>query len=135
MKRKIYNLMSRVKQTLFVIALTVFSGAVYSQATYTLMYTGSTQTLNLQAGTFSIECWGGDGYTQTAGYNGRGGYASGVLTLGSAQVVYINVGGLGTYPASGVTPNMWTFNGGGIGYPANNPLYGNGGGASDVRTA
>ena len=134
MQTKIYKLSSGAKQVLFVLALTVFSCTGYSQTTYTFNYTGFTQTLSLQAGTFSIQCWGGDGYTQTSGYNGKGGYASGILTLNSAQTIYINVGGLGSYPSGGVTANAWTFNGGGIGYPANNSNYGNGGGASDVRT-
>ena len=134
MKRKIYKLLSSAKQGLFAFALTLFSFTAYSQVTYTLNYTGSVQTLTLLAGTYNIKSWGGDGYTQTAGYNGRGGYASGVLTLASTQTVYIYVGGLGSYPSVAVTANAWTFNGGGIGYPAANSAYGNGGGASDVRT-
>ena len=105
-----------------------------AQSTYTFNYTGSQQTLALTPGSYDIKAWGGDGYTQTAGYNGRGGYANGILTLTSAQTIYIYVGGVGSYPSGGVSGNTWTFNGGGIGYPAANNLYGNGGGASDVRT-
>lgn len=97
-------------------------------------YTGAVQTLTLQPGSYLIECWGGNGYTQTAGYNGKGGYASGTLTLTAAQTMYIYVGGVGTYPTGGVSANTWTFNGGGTGYPNNNASYGHGGGASDVRT-
>src|SRR5436853_339186 len=114
MKRKIYKLLSSAKRVLFVLALTVFSGTAYSQANYTLSYTGNVQTLTLQASTYSVEAWGGDGYTQTAGYNGKGGYASGILTLASTQTIYIYVGGLGGYPSGGVSANAWTFNGGGI---------------------
>ena len=134
MKRKIYKLSSCAKQGLSAFVLTMFSVTAFSQSTYTFNYTGSQQTLNLQAGTYSIQAWGGDGYTQTTGYNGKGGYSSGILTLASTQTVYIYVGGLGSYPSTGVTANAWTFNGGGIGYPSANALYGNGGGASDVRT-
>ncbi len=97
-------------------------------------YTGSVQSVTLQAGSYEIECWGANGYTQTAGYNGKGGYAKGTLTLASTQTVYIYVGEGGTYPTSGVSGNTWTFNGGGTGYPNNNASYGHGGGASDVRT-
>ncbi len=132
--KKIYTQLSNARQILIAVTLILFSGATLAQTTYTLSYTGAVQTLTLNAGTYSINSWGGDGYTQTAGYNGRGGYASGILTLASTQTIYIYVGGLGSYPASGVTANAWTFNGGGIGYPASNNLYGNGGGASDVRT-
>ena len=133
MKKNIYSLLSGAKQGLFALALILFSVTAYSQVTYTLSYTGSVQSLTLLAGTYSINSWGGDGYTQTAGYNGKGGFASGILTLPSTQTVYIYVGGLGTYPAGGVSANVWTFNGGGVGYPAANAAYGNGGGASDVR--
>jgi hypothetical protein len=134
MKRKIHNLFSSTRQGVFALALTVFSGTANAQNTYTFNYTGNTQTLNLQAGTYDIAMWGGDGYTQNSGFNGKGGYATGILTLTSPQIIYIYVGGLGGYPASGVTANAWTFNGGGIGYPASNASYGNGGGASDIRT-
>lgn len=102
-------------------------------ATMNFSYTGSVQTVTLQAGTYLIETWGGDGYTQTAGYNGRGGYTTGTLNVSSPTTYYIYVGGKGNYPTS-VTANTWTFNGGGIGYPANNASYGNGGGATDIRT-
>src|ERR1041384_106622 len=111
--KKIYNLLSGAKQGLFAFALTVFLGTAYSQATYTLYYTGSAQSLTLQAGTYSIAAWGGDGYTQTSGFNGKGGYSSGILTLTSTQTVYIYVGGGGGFPTS-VSGNVWTFNGGGI---------------------
>src|SRR5687768_6612355 len=118
MNIKIYKLLSDVKQLLFAFTLTLYSVSAFSQATYTLSYTGSAQTLTLQQGTYSVNCWGGDGYTSSAGFNGKGGYASGILTLASTQTIYIYVGGIGSYPASGVTANAWTFNGGGIGYPA-----------------
>ncbi len=134
MKKNLYQLFSTTRQVLLALVLTALSATAYSQATYSLYYTGAAQTLTLQPGTFSIQCWGGDGYTQTAGYNGRGGYSSGILNLTSTTVVYIYVGGVGGYPSTGVTANTWSFNGGGIGYPASNSLYGNGGGASDVRT-
>lgn len=96
-------------------------------------YTGAVQSVTLQAGTYFVETWAGDGYTQTAGYNGRGGYTTGTLTVNGPTTYYIYVGGKGGYPTS-VTANTWTFNGGAIGYPANNASYGNGGGATDIRT-
>lgn len=95
-------------------------------------YTGSVQQVTLTAGTYEIETWGANGY-QPSGNNGLGGYAKGSFTIPSSQTVYIYVGGAGDYPNS-VAPNTWTFNGGAIGHPASNSSYGNGGGASDVRT-
>src|SRR5438105_1481436 len=125
MKRKILKLLSGAKQELFALALILLCGSLFSQTTYTFNYTGSSQSLALPGGTYSISAWGGDGYTQTSGYNGKGGYSTGILTLASTQTIYIYVGGLGSYPTS-VVGNAWTFNGGGIGYPASNTAYGNG---------
>jgi len=134
MKRKIFKFTTSTKHFFLALLLTLFSIHLNSQSTYTFNFTGSQQTLALTPGTYDIKAWGGDGYTQTSGFNGKGGYASGILTLASTQTIYIYVGGVGGYPSSGVTANAWTFNGGGIGYPASNTAYGNGGGASDVRT-
>ena len=134
MKRKFFRLLAEAKDLLLTACIGLLASNTIAQSTYTFSYTGSQQTVNLTPGTYDIKAWGGDGYTQTAGYNGRGGYANGILTVTSAQTYYIYVGGVGGYPSSGVTGNTWTFNGGGIGYPAANSLYGNGGGASDVRT-
>lgn len=97
-------------------------------------YTGAVQSVILQPGVYFIQSWGANGYTQNAGFDGKGGYAAGTLNVTAAQTYYIYVGGKGSYPTTGVTANTWTFNGGGIGYPNNNNSYGNGGGASDIRT-
>lgn len=79
-----------------------FSGA---GGTQNFTYTGSVQSVTLLPGIYLIQSWGADGYTQDVGFNGRGGYATGSLTVTSAQTFYIYVGGAGTYPASGVTAN------------------------------
>ncbi|WP_317899087.1 glycine-rich protein [Aurantibacillus circumpalustris] len=99
MKRKIYKLLSSVKQGLLVLALTVFSGTAYSQTTYTFSYTGSVQTIGLPAGNYSIECWGADGGSATNGTNlilgGKGGYSRGVYVNPSTTTFSIYVGGHG----------------------------------------
>jgi hypothetical protein len=110
-------------------------GAGGGSVTHTFNYTGAVQQVTLQPGTYQIESWGADGYTQTAGYCGRGGYAAGSITITTTQTFYIYVGGVGTYSTvSPVPSNTWTFNGGGWSYPANNASYGHGGGATDMRT-
>lgn len=134
MRRKNSKINPRRLQGLFLFFMVLFSLQIKAQAIYTFSYTGAQQTISIGPGTFSIQSWGGDGYTQTTGFNGRAGYAAGILTLGSTQTISVYVGGLGSYPANAVNANTWTFNGGGIGYPAANNNYGNGGGASDVRT-
>ncbi len=99
MKSKIYKLVSSAKRGFFALALTVFSGTIYSQTTYTFNYTGSTQTISLPAGNYSIECWGADGgnanngTTSTSG--GKGGYSSGIYTNTSTATFNVYVGGHG----------------------------------------
>ena len=99
MKRKNYIVLLSVKQVLFALALSIFSGTVYSQTTYTFNYTGSTQTIILQAGSYSIECWGADGGNASGGtmakLGGKGGYSRGVYTNTAAAIFNVYVGGHG----------------------------------------
>ena len=109
MKRKDYKIISQIQQGLLLFVMAVFSLQIKAQAIYTFSYTGAQQTISIGPGTFSIQAWGGDGYTQTTGFNGRAGYASGILTLVSTQTISVYVGGLGGYPASSVNANTWTL--------------------------
>ncbi len=147
MKRKIYSLLAGTKQSLFALALTVFSAGVYAQNTYTFNYAGSTQqTISLQAGTYTIETWGadggdnlGNGGTTYLQMGGKGGYSRGTYTLATTTTVYVNVGGRGGN--STTTLNVTVpggYNGGG--YGSLNTTSGKcsgagGGGASHVATA
>src|SRR4051812_24905501 len=118
MKKKIYKLLSSGKQIFFALALIIFSRTAYSQATFTLSYTGSVQTLNLQAGSYDIEMWGADGGGTTGTnsnaavvkFGGKGGYAKGTLTLSAATTASIYVGGKGNTEGLSVAGG---FNGGG----------------------
>src|ERR1043166_7774631 len=123
----------------FAIALIVCSNAAYSQTTYTFNYTGNTQTINLQAGSYSIECWGADGgkgfYSTTTNnrYGGKGGYSKGVITLSSASLVNIYVGGKGQDRDGIIIMASGGWNGG-----ANSASFvtrggGGGGGGTDIR--
>ncbi|WP_317899395.1 T9SS type A sorting domain-containing protein [Aurantibacillus circumpalustris] len=145
MKRKIYKLLSSAKQGLFALALTVFSGMAYSQATYTFNYTGSTQTVAVQAGSYSIQCWGadggdgGDGSSANIGSGGKGGYSYGVYTVASSTILYIYVGEKGqstnTTGAALVTAaGGWNGGGGGFSGSSSSNYKGGGGGGTDVRT-
>jgi len=98
MKRKIYKLLSSAKRGVFALVLTVFSGTAYSQATYTLNFTGSVQTLTLPVGIWGIECWGANGgdVTSGPGGGGKGGYSQGTFNVVTAgTVLNILVGGKG----------------------------------------
>lgn len=87
-------------------------------------YTGSIQSKTLKPGTYTIECWGGQGGTYSSYIGGYGGYSKGTITLTEATTVYISVGGAGS--SSSTTAG---FNGGGTGISSGR----GGGGATDVR--
>ena len=147
MNRKIYSLLSGAKQSLFALALTVFSAGFYAQNTYTFNYAGSTQqTISLQAGTYTIETWGanggdnlGNGGTTYLQMGGKGGYSRGTYSLATTTTVYVNVGGRGGN--STTTLNVTVpggYNGGGYGSLNTTPgkcSGAGGGGASHVATA
>ena len=59
-------------------------------------YTGSVQSKTLKPGTYTIECWGGQGGTYSSYIGGYGGYSKGTITLTEATTVYISVGGAGS---------------------------------------
>lgn len=87
-------------------------------------YTGSVQSKTLKPGTYTIECWGGQGGSYNSYIGGYGGYSKGTITLTEATTVYISVGGAGS--SSSTTAG---FNGGGTGISSGR----GGGGATDVR--
>ena len=87
-------------------------------------YTGSVQSKTLKPGTYTIECWGGQGGTYSSYIGGYGGYSKGTITLTEATTVYVSVGGAGS--SSSTTAG---FNGGGTGISSGR----GGGGATDVR--
>ncbi|MBX3328312.1 MAG: hypothetical protein KF682_20685, partial [Nitrospira sp.] len=144
MKRKTYKLLSVAKQGLFALALAVMPSLGYAQATYSLNYTGSVQILNLSAGPYQIECWGGDGgwggtASALTGTGGVGGYSKGVYTVASPTTIYIYVGGKGqssNTTGATMTTAVGGWNGGGNGWSggSNNNYRGGGGGGTDVRT-
>lgn len=87
-------------------------------------YTGSTQSKTLKPGTYTIECWGGQGGTCGSCIGGYGGYSKGTITLTKATTIYISVGGAGSSSSTAAG-----FNGGGTGISSGR----GGGGATDVR--
>lgn len=98
--------------------------ANYNGSVMNFDYTGSVQTATLTPGTYTIECWGGQGGTYSSYIGGYGGYSKGTITLTEATTVYISVGGAGS--SSSTTAG---FNGGGTGISSGR----GGGGATDVR--
>lgn len=88
-------------------------------------YTGAVQSVTLPKGTYTIECWGGQGGTYSGYYiGGYGGYSKGTITLTKTTTVYVSVGGAGSSSSTAAG-----FNGGGTGISSGR----GGGGATDVR--
>lgn len=94
-------------------------------------YTGAVQSVTLNAGTYTLECWGAQGgYRSSSSYGGAGGYSIGTLSLSSKTTLYIYVGGSGNSVTSANSSGYYPggFNGGGYRYN-----YKGGGGATDIR--
>lgn len=135
MLREIINLFSGSKKVLIALAV-LASGTVMSQLSYTYGYTGAVPTLTLPSGLWGIQCWGADGGDVTAGPGGggKGGYASGTLSVaisGSLLSIYVGSKG-GNAAGTGSLAGGGGFNGGGGG-GASGRSAGGGGGATDVR--
>lgn len=110
------------------VKITKLSDVIYlTQAKNDIMdfnYTGSVQSKTLKPGTYTLECWGGQGGTYSSYIGGYGGYSKGTITLTEATTVYISVGGAGSSSSTAAG-----FNGGGTGISSGR----GGGGATDVR--
>lgn len=94
-------------------------------------YTGAVQSVTLNAGTYTLECWGAQGgYRSSSSYGGAGGYSIGTLSLSSKTTLYIYVGGSGNSVTSANSSGYYPggFNGGGY-----RDTYKGGGGATDIR--
>lgn len=98
--------------------------ANYNGSVMNFDYTGSTQSKTLKPGTYTIECWGGQGGTYSGYIGGYGGYSKGTITLTKTTTVYVSVGGAGSSSSTAAG-----FNGGGTGISSGR----GGGGATDVR--
>ena len=110
--------------------------------TYSFDYTGDIQSVILPAGTYQLETWGASGgqgadgnWSDNSWNYGKGGYSSGILTLDTAQTLYIGVGGRGlgydgNYHAGGLVQGG--YNGGGDAYHDGSEFGGSGGGATHI---
>src|SRR6218665_2787835 len=125
----------------FAFLFVILAMGMIAQTSQTFSYTGGMQTFTVPTcvSTITVEVWGAEGSQAIhpiGGVNagGRGGYATGVLTVTAGQVLNIFVGGAGTIGGSSTVPLGGGYNGGG------NALLngfinsaGGGGGASDIR--
>lgn len=96
-------------------------------------YTGTYKSISLPPGTYKLECWGAQGGTYSSYAGGKGGYASGVLTLSNTTTLYLYVGGQGSRYTTTNALGGGGFNGGGNAYSTSSYYGIGGGGASDIR--
>lgn len=81
-------------------------------------------------GKYKLEVWGAQGgyYSTSYGVGGKGGYSTGEINLTAGDILYVYVGGAGSYSSS-TEFTSGGFNGGGL-----STYYGGGGGgATDIR--
>ena len=101
---------------------------LYAQWTFSYMdfdYSGSVQQFNIpQDGRYKLEVWGAQGGNVSGKTSGKGGYSKGTLTASKNTILYVVVGGRGTYGSTG------GYNGGGGSGSSNAAV---GGGGTDIR--
>ena len=128
------------------VALPTFQGTqtpnLYAPGSQTFSYTGAQQTFTVPSGvsTITIKAWGAQGGNVTsyrAQDGGKGGYATGNLSVSTGNTLYVYVGGqganrLGNHPYPDCELVNGGFNGGGKNRSAGTGTPG--GGASDIRS-
>lgn len=104
-------------------------------------YVGAYKSVSLPIGQYKLECWGAQGGSafnnDANSIGGKGGYATGILTLDTVTTAYLYTGGKGNrgFASVGLVTGGWNGGGAGCITTANNNSYskGSGGGASDIR--
>lgn len=121
-------------------AHSVVTTCVGSNCTHDFSYTGAIESWVVPtSGRYTIQAWGAQGGNLiSAQAGGRGGYATGDVSLTAGTTIYISIGGQGaSLPSGNGSSNPCTFTAGpfgGGGGTYNNGGGGTpGGGASDVR--
>ncbi len=99
-------------------------------------YTGGEQTFTAPvSGTYKLETWGAQGGSYKDSHN-VGGYSIGDVALKNNDVLFINVGGSGTFSSNDKC--VGGYNGGGIGYGqpsyVDKRYFASGGGATHIAT-
>jgi hypothetical protein len=89
---------------------------------FDFIYSGNSEKVTLDPGTYLFECWGAQGYIYNSGnIGGKGSYTKGTISLKTTKTFYVFVGQFGRGSIAD-----YSFNGGGGGQMG-------GGGSSDIR--
>ena len=103
-------------------------------------YTGTEETYTVpEDGTYKLETWGSQGSSINSSYiGGYGGYSTGTIKLKKNDVLYINVGGMGSSTSGNANQFSDTgYNGGGKGHnntSSTDRYASSGGGATHIAT-
>ena len=93
-------------------------------------YTGTEQVFTAPAsGTYKLETWGAQGgFSSNYGISNYGGYSTGYIFLNNHEIIYINIGGRGSYGYKG----QGGYNGGAYGAYGTKYKSSGGGGATHI---
>ena len=93
-------------------------------------YTGTEQVFTVpKSGTYKLETWGAQGgFSSNYGISNYGGYSTGYIYLNNHEIIYINIGGRGSYEYKG----QGGYNGGAYGAYGTKYKSSGGGGATHI---
>lgn len=130
-----YLYLKDIHDVLYKYKLELFSA---SQEVYDFSYTGNIQTFTVpQTGMYKLEVWGAQGGSISTTYTGgKGGYATGNVSLNKNDVLYIVVGGQGENCQGNKVTCNGGYNGGGSAktYSDDAAKAAGGGGATHIGT-
>ncbi len=100
------------------------------------VYKGYTQSYTIPvSGQYRLDVWGAEGGSANLNndHGGKGGYTTGTYYFEEGEIIYVEVGGKGSYTATGSI--MGGYNGGGTSGAGTVSSGGSGGGSTDMRTS
>ena len=109
----------------------------YNRINWNYDFQGKEETFTAPfTGNYRLEVWGAQGGSYNSNYEGGyGGYSTGIITLNKDNILYINVGGVGSYNLN-IATVAGGYNGGGAGYDGQKARYhASGGGATHIATS
>jgi len=114
----------------------ISNGTAKAGDTVNYSYNGSSYSVTLPVGTYSLEVWGGQGGKGISSVGGYGGYAKGTYKVTTPTTIYIYIGGAGSYSSVNGRTTAGGYNGGGsTTYRRGCGHYaGSGGGATHIAT-
>lgn len=109
-----------------------YNFSVITKTTWDLSYSGGEQIFNVPyKGVYKLEVWGAQGGNSYTYHENYGGYATGFIKLEKNEVLYVNVGGVGSKCETSNCSGTGGYNGGGYAFYDGQKTDG-GGGATHI---